>query len=66
MVVKKPKTTKFTHPKWDIDNGVKACLDCLNNKLWLDDSQIVSLHVTKEWAEPGEDGYFIICIHETP
>ena len=36
MVVKKPKTTKFSHPKWDIDNGAKACLDCLNNKLWVD------------------------------
>ena len=66
MVVKKPKTTKFSHPKWDIDNGAKACLDCLNKKLWVDDSQIVALNVTKEWAEPGENGYFVIRIHKTP
>ena len=66
MVVKKPKTTKFTHPKWDIDNGAKACLDCLNGKLWGDDSQIVSLCVTKEWALTGEEGYFIVSQMSLP
>lgn len=62
MVVKRPKTTKFSHPRWDIDNGAKACLDCLNGKLWVDDSQIISLCATKEWADVGEEGYFTISI----
>jgi len=64
MKVKKPKTTKFNYPKWDVDNGIKACLDCLNKKLWVDDSQIVSIEASKSWADEGEEGYFVISITE--
>lgn len=64
MNVKKPKTTKFDYPKWDVDNGIKACLDCLNKKLWVDDSQIISIDASKRWAEDGKEGHFIVSVLE--
>ncbi len=36
--------------KPDIDNLAKSVLDGLNGVIWRDDSQIVSLHVTKVYA----------------
>ncbi len=36
--------------KPDIDNLAKSVLDGLNGVVWKDDSQIVSLHVTKVYA----------------
>jgi len=32
--------------------------------LWDDDSQIVALFISKQWAEPGEEGYFLVAIEE--
>lgn len=52
----RPKTTKLSHPKPDVDNYAKSVLDAANGILWDDDSQIVDLRVTKEWAAPGEPG----------
>ena len=60
----RPKTTKLEVPKSDVDNIAKAILDCLNNKLWIDDSQITELHITKQWASPGEQGYFTLGLSE--
>jgi Holliday junction resolvase RusA-like endonuclease len=45
-----------------VDNYSKAVLDSLNKALWEDDSQIQALYVTKDWANPGEDGYFTVSI----
>jgi Holliday junction resolvase RusA-like endonuclease len=45
-----------------VDNYSKAVLDSLNGALWEDDSQIKSLYVTKDWASPGEEGYFIVSV----
>lgn len=59
----KPKKTKLSVPKWDIDNGIKAVFDALNKKLWEDDTQIVSVYATKQWAEDGEEGYFIVGVN---
>ena len=40
----------------DLDNLAKSVLDALNEVAWADDSQIVSLHVTKVYASaPGVD-----------
>ena len=39
-------------------------VDCLNKKLWVDDSQIVSIEASKSWADEGEEGYFVISITE--
>lgn len=60
----RPKTTKLFSPKSDVDNLAKAVLDTLNKKLWIDDSQIVDLRITKEWAPPGEPGWFTISVKE--
>lgn len=64
LYVKRPKSTEKEFPKPDVDNYAKAILDSLNGKLWVDDSQIYSLYVTKQWAEKGEDGYFILEVSD--
>ena len=49
--------------KPDIDNLAKSVLDGLNGVIWHDDSQIVSLHLTKVYARnPGID----LLIREEP
>lgn len=35
----------------DMDNVVKTILDSLNGRMWRDDSQVVSLHAEKRYAE---------------
>jgi len=60
LYVKQPKSTERGWPKADIDNFAKAVLDTMNGKIWKDDSQITSLHISKQWAEKGEDGYFTL------
>ena len=62
LFITQPKKTKLEYPKADVDNFAKAVLDVLNNKLWVDDSQIHTLHVTKQWAEVGEPGYFLVGV----
>lgn len=39
--------------KPDIDNVVKAICDAFNGAVWIDDVQVVDLHVTKRYAEEG-------------
>jgi len=52
--VKRPKTTKLSHPKPDVDNYAKAVMDALTaSSVWSDDSQVIRLVVTKVWAETG-------------
>lgn len=55
--VLKPKTSKKTHPRGDVDNYAKAPLDAITShtEVWGDDDQIVSLLVTKQFTEdePG-------------
>lgn len=50
----KPKTSKLKHPKPDVDNYAKTILDACTQagNIWHDDSQVVSLTVTKLWAAP--------------
>ena len=62
--VTRPKTTKLQYPKPDVDNYAKAILDQLNEVLWEDDKQIIDLSITKQWAKPGEEGYFEVAIEE--
>lgn len=45
--------------KFDADNAAKSICDGLNGVFWGDDSQIVSLHVVKTWA--NHDG-FSLCM----
>jgi Holliday junction resolvase RusA-like endonuclease len=63
LYVKRPKSTEREWPKADIDNFAKAVLDTMNGKIWKDDSQITSLHVSKQWADKGEDGYFTLEVN---
>jgi len=61
---KRPKTTKLPFPKSDVDNLAKAVMDLMNKKLWIDDSQIIGLYVSKNWAEPDQDGYFTVAMEK--
>jgi Holliday junction resolvase RusA-like endonuclease len=60
----RPKKTKLDSPRADIDNYLKACFDSLNGKLWVDDTQIQSVYAVKQWAAPGEDGYFVVGVEK--
>lgn len=51
VYVRKPKTTKLTAPKPDVDNYAKAVLDGLNGVAWCDDSQVTDLSVSKRWTD---------------
>jgi len=62
LYIKRPKTTKLDAPRADIDNYLKAVFDSMNDKLWEDDTQIRQVYATKQWAQPDEDGYFILGI----
>lgn len=42
-----------THIRCDLDNLAKLTLDALNKIAWLDDSQVVALHVTKALGSPS-------------
>ena len=63
LFIGRPKTTKLDVPKADIDNFVKAIFDVMNGKLWDDDSQVIKLYATKQWAEDA-DGYFVLGINK--
>lgn len=62
LYVKRPKTTKLLAPRADIDNYIKACLDSLNKKLWVDDTQIQKIYACKQWARKQQQGYFVIGV----
>jgi len=58
----KPKTSKLTHPKPDIDNYAKTVMDAITKagNLWSDDTQVVRLTAEKRWApEGGHVGYSV-------
>jgi len=53
---KKKKALMLNRPhtqKPDIDNCLKFCFDALNEKLWLDDSQIFQVTSKKIWDTEG-------------
>jgi len=56
VLVEKPRTSKLTHPKPDVDNYVKGLLDAItqSNRFWADDTQVFDLRVVKSWAAPDE------------
>ena len=58
---------KETSPKYntnnkDLDNMVKFILDALNDKLYIDDCQIVEITCKKLYSE--ENGYIILSFEE--
>lgn len=54
---RKPKTSKLSFPKPDIDNYEKTILDAITKagNLWHDDTQVVRLTSMKQWAP--DDGH---------
>ena len=55
VIVQKPKTTKLTAPKGDVDNYAKGVLDGATKAGdWGDDTQVHVLVAAKRWTEPGE------------
>ena len=62
VYVKRPKKTKLSAPRADIDNYLKAIFDSLNGKLWDDDKQIIKVYAVKQWAAEDSDGYFTIGV----
>lgn len=46
----RPKTSKLSHPRPDVDNYAKSVLDASNKILWDDDSQITHLLISKLWT----------------
>lgn len=51
-------------PDWD--NVAKLVADALNGAAYRDDSQIVTAHTIKRWANPGEHEHTRIVIREMP
>lgn len=50
--VKRPKSTKLTVPKPDVDNYAKSILDAMTAaEVWADDTIVSTLTVRKRWAE---------------
>jgi Holliday junction resolvase RusA-like endonuclease len=50
-VITKPKTTKRSNPRGDVDNYAKGILDAMTKKgYWNDDDQIVSLEIVKKFT----------------
>lgn len=64
--VARPKTTKLSHPKPDVDNYAKGVLDCItqDGRFWTDDTQVRTLHVTKSWTAEGEVPAITVTIKE--
>ena len=60
--VKKPKTTKLTTPRGDIDNYLKLLLDCCTGYIWEDDQQITHICAFKDFAV-GE-GFIDLLVEE--
>lgn len=57
LIVQRPKTTKLTHPGFDVDNGLKAIFDALQKVggYFDDDKQIVAVAANKRWTLPEEE-----------
>jgi Holliday junction resolvase RusA-like endonuclease len=65
FAAERPKSTKLTHPKSDIDNYMKSLFDALTQAgWWVDDSQVVQVKALKYWAAPGLEGYIRFSIEE--
>lgn len=55
ITAERPKTSKLTAPRWDIDNGAKAVMDAMTKAgVWHDDSQVEFLAVKKQWGAFGQ------------
>lgn len=56
-VVPKPRTSKRSYPRGDVDNYAKGPMDVLTSagQIWKDDDQVVLLVASKRFAEDDEE-----------
>lgn len=62
VIVARPKTTKLSAPRGDLDNYEKGVWDAITKteRWWKDDVQVVENHTTKRWSREGEpEGYHV-------
>jgi len=50
----KPSSPKYHTKKPDVDNYIKFYFDVMNELVWRDDSQVVSVKACKKYCGPGE------------
>ena len=64
FAVPKPKTSKLTYPKPDIDNYEKSFLDAVTQAgtVWDDDTQVVTLRSTKLFVDDLADAGVLFSI----
>lgn len=51
----RPSAPRFPTTKPDLDKLARAVLDALKGIVWIDDSQVVELHASKDYGDPGVD-----------
>ena len=61
---KRPASPANPYPHADWDNFAKAVCDAMNGVIYLDDKYIIDGRLVKDYAEPGEEGYFVVEIVE--
>ena len=61
-----PKARKYPTARNDVDNLAKAIMDGINatGKIWLDDSQVCDLQVTKEYADESNHAGVNVAVWE--
>lgn len=65
MIVEKPKTSKLSTPRGDVDNYLKSIMDAMTKgKCWDDDDQVVMVAATKRFADVGEQPGFNVNVYE--
>ena len=60
----KPTSPEYNMCKKDIDNMAKFVLDALNNKLYIDDAQIIELHCKKLFSDIKDKGQLYMKFEE--
>lgn len=62
-IVERPRTTKLSRPKGDVDNYAKGPLDVLTKlRYWPDDADITVLTSTKRFTNAGERPCTVVTI----
>ena len=58
------KKRAFPAKKPDLDNACKLVFDAFNSIVWVDDSQVVSLHFVKRYAETGNRVGYAVTVEQ--
>tara|TARA_R100001460_G_scaffold16061_3_gene35306 strand:- start:637 stop:1020 length:384 start_codon:yes stop_codon:yes gene_type:complete len=65
LAFKRPKKPARSYPSkpGDVDNLAKGVMDACNKLVWVDDVQVVELHVNKVYSQ--DDNYIYLKVEET-